>query len=44
MSRQRVRPKKVSFFGLEMLGAFYSRGTLYEVAHLLGLPLVKLLK
>ena len=34
----------VSFFGLEVLEAFYSPGTLYEVAHLVGPPPVKLLK
>ena len=54
MSKQRAGPRKVSslsFFSLEVLGAFYSLVTLYKVAHLIrllaalqGLPPMKLLK
>ena len=44
MSRQKARPRKFSFFGLEVLETFYRPNTLYEVAHLVGPPPVKLLK
>ena len=44
MSRQRARSRKFSSFGLEVPGAFYGPNTLYEVAHLVGPPPVKLLK
>ena len=40
MSRQRAKPRKISFFFifLEVLGAFYSLNMLYEAASLVGLP------
>ena len=39
MSKQRAKPRKVpSFLGLEVPGAFYSTGTLYEAVALQGLP------
>ena len=37
-------PRKALLFGLEVLEAFYSLGTLYKMVHLGGPPPVKLLK
>ena len=38
ISRQRVKPEKNHFFGLEVPGAFYSPGTDYKAMALQGPP------
>ena len=37
-SRKRAKPRNVFFFGLKVLGAFYSPGVFFEVTALVGPP------
>ena len=37
-SRKRAKPRNVFFFGLKVLGAFYSPDMLYKVTALVGPP------